>query len=68
MKKDEPTREELIAENKIFRERLLEAEQTFKAIRNGEVDALVIRESGEEADFYTQRCRSRIPYSRGIHK
>jgi PAS domain S-box-containing protein len=51
MKRDEPTREELIAENKILRERLLEAEQTFKAIRNGEVDALVIRESGEEQIF-----------------
>lgn len=44
----EPTREELIARNKALEERILDVEQTLKSIRNGEVDALVISESGEE--------------------
>ena len=48
MKNEGPTREELVAENNILQERLWEAEQAFKAIRNGEIDALVVNEVGEE--------------------
>ncbi len=51
MEGKEPTREELAAENEALKERLLEAEQTIKAIRGGEVDALVISEAGEERIF-----------------
>jgi PAS domain S-box-containing protein len=48
VKQDEPTRQELIEENETLKERLWEAEQIIKAIRGGEVDAFVVRESGEE--------------------
>jgi PAS domain S-box-containing protein len=45
----ELTREELIAENRNLKERLLEAEQTIEAIRGGEIDALVVeRPEGEK--------------------
>lgn len=49
MNKRRPTREELLTENRLLRERLLEAEQILQAIRNGEVDALIIdKPDGEQ--------------------
>ncbi len=48
MKKYEPTGEDLAEKIKELEERLFEAEQINRAIRNGEVDALVMREGGEE--------------------
>jgi PAS domain-containing protein len=46
------TREELLLENDELRTRLEEAEETLRAIRSGEVDALVV--SGTEGDqIYT---------------
>jgi len=38
----EPTREELLAENEKLRAQLQEAEATLRAIRSGEVDAIVV--------------------------
>lgn len=52
MKRKEPTREELVTQNRTLVERLLEAEQTIKAIRAGEIDALVVNEAGDE-QIYT---------------
>ncbi len=42
MAKSPPSREDLLAENEALRQRLEEAEDTLRAIRNGEVDALVV--------------------------
>jgi PAS domain S-box-containing protein len=54
MSKSRPTQEELSAENKELRSRLEEAEETLGAIRNGEVDAVVV--SGPRGEHvYTLR-------------
>ncbi len=47
MKGCEPSREELLSENRMLRKRLLEAEQTLRAIREGDVDALSVTDEGE---------------------
>jgi PAS domain S-box-containing protein len=52
MKEEGPTREELVLTNIALEERLREAEQLIEAIRNGEVDALVIDKAGGE-QLYT---------------
>jgi PAS domain S-box-containing protein len=47
-----PSREELLAENEDLKSRLMEAEETLRAIRSGEVDALAI-ETAEGAQVFT---------------
>src|SRR5512147_1618577 len=42
MKKNSRTKEQLLAENEDLRRRLDEAEETLRAIQEGEVDALVL--------------------------
>ena len=51
MEKYEPSREDLAEKIKDLEERLSEAEEINRAIRNGEVDALVVREAGEESVY-----------------
>ena len=51
MAKDSPSREDLLAENAALKARLEEAEDTLRAIRNGEVDALVVAAPGGEQIF-----------------
>ena len=46
-----PERAALAEENRGLRARLLEIEETLRAIRNGEVDALVVETAGEDQVF-----------------
>ena len=56
-----PSTERLLAEIERLRGRLDEAEATLAAIRNGEVDALVV--AGPQGDqIYTLRSLARITY------
>ena len=50
-KKPAKTQEELVTENQDLRARLDEAEETLRAIRSGEVDALVVPGAGGEQIF-----------------
>jgi len=51
MKKNSETKEQLLAENEDLRRRLEEAEETLRAIHEGEVDALVISKPEGEVVF-----------------
>ncbi len=51
MKKNPMTKEQLIAENEDLRRRLEEAEETLRAIHEGEVDALVLSKPEGEVVF-----------------
>ena len=51
MKKNPKTKEQLLAENEDPRRRLEEAEEILRAIREGEVDALVISKPDGETVF-----------------
>ena len=51
MKKNSKTKEQLLAENEDLRRRLEEAEETLRAIHEGEVDALVISKPEGEVVF-----------------
>jgi PAS domain S-box-containing protein/putative nucleotidyltransferase with HDIG domain len=51
MKKRTPTQKQLIVENEDMRARLDEAEDTLRAIRSGEVDALIVSGVGGEQVF-----------------
>ncbi|PIQ30638.1 MAG: hypothetical protein COW62_11850, partial [Zetaproteobacteria bacterium CG17_big_fil_post_rev_8_21_14_2_50_50_13] len=58
---DRPSsRQQLIAENAALRARLLEAEDTLRAIRSGEADALVL--SGSEGDYIYTLKGGQEPY------
>ena len=57
------SREDLLAEIADLRNRLEEAEDTLRAIREGEVDALVVHGHGGRADLYPQRRRLLLPHS-----
>ncbi len=50
-KKPAKTQEQLANENEDLRTRLDEAEETLRAIRNGEVDALIVSGEGDEQVF-----------------
>ena len=54
-----PTQQTLLAENAELRARLEEAEEMLRAIRNGEVDALVVESSGP--DRKSLRCKDWTP-------
>ena len=51
MKKNPKTKEQLLAENEDLRRRLEEAEETLRAIQEGEVDALVLSKPQGEVVF-----------------
>ncbi|PWB44322.1 MAG: hypothetical protein C3F12_11530 [Candidatus Methylomirabilota bacterium] len=51
MKQPNPTQQQLIAENQALRARLDEAEETLRAIRTGEADALVVSTAQGEQVF-----------------
>src|SRR5512136_1370006 len=51
MKKNSKTKEQLLAENEDIRRRLEEAEETLRAIHEGEVDALVLSKPQGEVVF-----------------
>ena len=54
------TNEELIVENEELHSRLTDAEETLLAIRNGEVDAIVI--SGREGEQIYSLSSAETPY------
>ena len=60
MKKRTPTPQLLVAENEDLRARLAEAEETLRAIRQGEVDALVV--STEQGERVFTREGAEHPY------
>ena len=56
------SREQLLLENEKLRRQLEEANETLRAIRSGEVDALVVyTEKGEQV--FTQRRRGDLPHN-----
>jgi len=57
---DQQSREDLVAEIEELRERLLESEETLRAIREGEVDALLV--SGEDGDRIFTLKGAESPY------
>ena len=54
------TREQLIIENEELRSRLAETEEALNAIRNGEVDAIVV--SGSEGEQVYSISSAETPY------
>lgn len=60
MSKHSPTQSQLIAENRQLRAQLAEAEETLRAIRTGEVDALVV--STDQGDRVFTLKGSDYPY------
>src|SRR5512142_1809105 len=60
MKKAQRTKEQLLAENEDLRRRLEEAEETLRAIHEGEVDALVLSKPEGEVVFTLKGAES--PY------
>ena len=54
------TQPQLVAENADLRARLDEAEETLRAIRSGEVDAIVVSGAGGEETFTFQSAREQL--------
>ena len=60
MKSTSRTQKQLVAENEDLRARLDEAEETLRAIRSGEVDAIIVSGVGGEQIFTLEQLKQEI--------
>jgi PAS domain S-box-containing protein len=60
------TKEQLITENEELRSRLIEIEEVIRAIRNGEVDAIMV--TGDKGEQVYSVCSAETPYRTFIEK
>ena len=54
------TREQLLSENKVLRSRLFDTEEALNAIRNGEVDAILV--NGKDGEQVYSLSSAETPY------